>query len=56
MSPRMGRPPKDNPLSIVVKVRIDADTNDRLKAYCSEHQVTRTEVIRQGIEMVINKK
>ena len=56
MSPRTGRPPLDNAKRITVKGRIDAKTNARLKEYCEKHNVTITEVIRQGIEIVLEKE
>ena len=55
MSPRTGRPKVDNPKTIEVKARIDEETNKRLIEYCKKNNTTRTEVVRQGIEMVINK-
>lgn len=56
MSPRTGRPPLEHPKDITVKGRIDAETNAKLKAYCDKHNVTITDVIRQGIEMVLEKE
>lgn len=51
-----GRPKSENPKSIEVKARIDVDTNIRLKKYCEEHNVNRTDVVRKGIELVISNK
>lgn len=51
----MGRPKSKNPKTIEVKARIDKDLNDRLVKYCEEKKLTRTDVVRQGIEMVIKK-
>lgn len=56
MKPHVGRPKSDNPKSIEVKVRIDKATNDKLLAYCEEHNILRAEAIRLGIEMVIGQK
>lgn len=56
MSPRTGRPKADKPLAVEIKARIDAETNERLMQYCKENDTTRTEVIRKGIEMVLNEK
>ena len=55
MSPRTGRPKVDSPKTIEVKARIDKETNERLNEYCRNHKVTRTDVVRKGIEMVIKK-
>lgn len=56
MSPRTGRPKADKPLTVEVKARIDVETNDKLVEYCEKNGVTRTEVVRKGIEMVLNEK
>lgn len=56
MSPRTGRPKAENPKAIEVKARIDEETNDRLNKYCRENNKTRTEVVRQGIELVLGKE
>ena len=56
MSPRTGRPKAEKPLSVGIKARIDVETNERLMKYCKENGTTRTEVIRKGIEMVLNEK
>jgi hypothetical protein len=55
MTPRTGRPPSDNPLNIDVKVRLDKDTNENLLKYCQDHNITRTEAIRQGIHLLLQK-
>lgn len=54
MSPRTGRPKTDNPLSVDVKVRIDAETNDELLKFAKKHNISRTEVIRKGIRLVLD--
>lgn len=56
MSPRTGRPKAVKPLTIEVKARIDKDTNDKLVKYCKENNVTRTDVVREGIKLIIEKK
>ena len=56
MSPRTGRPKSDNPKDVDIKVRVDSETNQRLIMFAEEHNLTRTEVIRRGIEMVLQKK
>lgn len=55
MSPRTGRPKATNPKIIEVKARIDDETNKKLIEYCAKHNVTRTDVVREGIKLVINK-
>ena len=55
MSPRTGRPKADNPLTIEVKARIDIETNNKLLKYCNNNNKTRTEVVREGIDLVLEK-
>lgn len=56
MSPRTGRPKIENPKVEVVKVRIDEETSNKLKKYCKDNDITRTEAIRQGIGLVLGGK
>ena len=56
LSPRTGRPKADKPKTIEVKARIDAETNEKLSQYCKDNNVTRTEVVRKGIGMVLEQK
>lgn len=56
MSAKIGRPKSENPKDITVKGRIDAETNERLKEYCEKHNMTITEVIRKGIDVVLEKE
>jgi hypothetical protein len=54
MSPRTGRPKAENPKSESLKVRFDAETNRRLVEYCKKNNITRTEAIRQGIDLLLS--
>ena len=56
MTAKMGRPKSDNPKSIEVKVRIDEQTNRKISDYCDENNVSRSDVLREGINMVLDKK
>lgn len=56
MSPRTGRPKSDNPKGIEVKARIDAETDKRLQEHCEKHNKTRTDVVREGIELVLRQE
>lgn len=53
MSLRIGRPKLDNPNSIKLSTRINAELNTRLEKYCELNNVSKGEVIRQGIEKVL---
>lgn len=50
MAPRMGRPPSDNPKSASCHVRLDAEHEAILNAYCKQENVAKTEAIRRGIK------
>lgn len=56
MSPRTGRPKSDNPKTVEVKARIDESMNNRLNAYCERNNITRTDVVRRGIEKILEEK
>ncbi len=56
MSPRTGRPKSENPKSIDVKVRFDEENHKRLLKYCESHNITRTEAIRQAVDLLIRSK
>lgn len=56
MSPRTGRPKAENPKDIDVKVRFDKELHDKLVQYCSEHGITRTEAIRNGVHLLLDKE
>ena len=49
MSPRTGRP-TDNPKSFKVTVRLDADANEILEAYCRQEGIEKGEAVRRGIK------
>ena len=52
MSPSKGRPPIENPKSVRLEIRLTEKQAETL-AECAERlQVTRTDVINKGVEMV----
>lgn len=52
MSPSKGRPPIDNPKNIRLEIRLTKEQAETL-AECAERlQVTRTDVINKGVDMV----
>ena len=53
MSPRTGRPKRDNPKDIDVKVRFDKQSHEELMEYCKKNGVTRTEAIRKAVDLLI---
>lgn len=56
MSPRTGRPKVENPKDIDVKIRFDKKLHEKLLKYCQEHNITRTEAIRQGVHLLLAEK
>lgn len=56
MSPKTGRPKISKPKTIEVKARIDIETNNKLENYCVKNNTTRTNVVREGIELVLGKE
>lgn len=56
MSPRTGRPKAENPKTNIIRVRLDNETTERLDEYCIEHDTTRAEAIRQGIDLLLEQE
>lgn len=52
MSPRIGRPPKENPRNINLNIRITEEESNRIKDCANKLNITRTDAIMKGIEMV----
>lgn len=51
---KMGRP-TDNPKGRPIHVRLDAEADTILEAYCAKERVTRAEAIRRGIYLLRKK-
>lgn len=56
MSPRTGRPKTDNPINIRTSVRLDKETDEKLKEYCEKHNLTKGEAIRKGVHLLLEVK
>lgn len=56
MSPRTGRPKAENPKDVKYSIRIDLETEKKIREYCKQHQLTKSEAIRQGIHLLLQKK
>lgn len=52
MSPRTGRPKAENPKDIQLKIRADKQTIEDLDFCCEQKKMTRSDVIRLGIQKV----
>lgn len=55
MSP-VGRPKADKPKEVRYSVRLDIETEEKLKEYCKINGITRGEAIRRGIHLLLKKK
>lgn len=52
MSPRTGRPPKENPRNVSLNLRLTRGEADLIQECADSLNTTRTEVIVQGVKMV----
>jgi hypothetical protein len=52
MSPKTGRPKKENPKNVEIGLRITKGTADKLQKCADILEVSRTEVIEKGIDLV----
>lgn len=55
MSP-VGRPKSKNPKSSRFSIRLDEETENKLKIYCDKHNITKGEAIRRGIHLLLSKE
>lgn len=53
MPTKMGRPKVDNPKDVRYSIRLDADTEQRLEAYCVRRNVTKGAAIREALELLL---
>ncbi len=56
MSPKTGRPKADKPKDVRYSIRLDTETEKKLKKYCDEHNITKGEAIRRGIHLLLAEK
>lgn len=52
----IGRPKSEKPKSNRFSIRLDDETEENLNNYCSEHNITKGEAVRQGIHLLLKKK
>ena len=50
MTPRMGRPPSENPKSVSRNISLDAECERILTEYSAQEGITKAEAIRRGIK------
>lgn len=56
MSPRTGRPKKENPINTRLSIRLDAETERNLQKYCEKHGITKGEAVRMGLHLLFAQK
>ena len=52
MSPRTGRPPKENPRNVSLQISLTKDESELIKECASELGITRTDTIVKGVKLV----
>lgn len=52
MSPKIGRPPKENPRNVNLNIRITNDEARRIQNCADKMSITRTDAIMKGISLV----
>lgn len=53
---KMGRPVIGKPKTIEIKTRIDEDLEEKVKNYCEEKKITRSDFLRKAINRELNEK
>ena len=56
MSPKSGRPKAEKPKCIRYSVRLDEETENKLKGYSERNKITRVDAIRKGIDMLLESE
>lgn len=56
MSAKMGRPKVENPKDIKLSIRLDVQTEAKLREYCEKNAISRGEAIRKGIHLLLKQK
>lgn len=55
MSPRTGRPPKENPKDVRIQIRLDNEYLRKLDECVRRDASTRSEIIRKGIDLMYSQ-
>ncbi|EAA23242.1 hypothetical protein [Fusobacterium vincentii ATCC 49256] len=53
---KMGRPVIGKPKTIEIKTRIDEDLEEKVKNYCEDKKITRSDFLRKAINKQLNEK
>lgn len=52
MSPRTGRPQKENAITSRISVRVDGETLCNLESYCAVNSITKGEAVRRALNLL----
>lgn len=55
MNAKMGRPTIENPNTKNLTIRISEELSKRIDVYCKRNNITKGELVRTAIELVIKK-
>lgn len=55
MSPRAGRPPKDDSMKERIQIRVSPEDIKKLDEIAERLKTTRSDIVRQGIDLVFEK-
>ncbi len=55
MSPRTGRPPKENTMDERIQIRVNREELQKLDECAKIQGTTRSDIVRQGIDLVYEK-
>ena len=53
---KMGRPVIGKPKTIEIKTRIEEDLEEKVKNYCEDKKITRSDFLRKAINKQLNEK
>lgn len=56
MNAKIGRPKVDTPKNVKYSIRLDQETEEKLKKYCEKQKITKGEAIRQGIHLLLQNE
>lgn len=56
MTAKIGRPKVENPKNVKYSIRLDIETEEKLKKYCEKNNITKGEAIRRGIDKLLESK
>ena len=53
---KIGRPKSEKPKIYLLQVRVDKSKYEEIHDYCQLHGITKTELLREGIECILKTK